>query len=79
MKLKTLETNICANSYPSLNIIFNALSSSSGEYSCICVNTPLAIISLQLYKLVQNPNYNPDGFVELEFPAGVEVIAFTFG
>lgn len=42
-------------------------------------NNQINVTDYRLYKLVQNDNYNANGFIELEFPEGVEANAFTFG
>ncbi len=42
-------------------------------------NNEINVTDYRLYKLVQNNEYNSNGFIELEFPEGVEANAFTFG
>lgn len=42
-------------------------------------NSTIKVKDYRLYKVVENQDYNSEGYIELEIPAGVEANAFTFG
>ena len=42
-------------------------------------NGEIEVQDYRLYKLVENTDYNSNGYIELEIPEGVDVNVFTFG